>query len=280
MENWPEGSPPLCIAAGETNGAALQGVKWAGLGGWERWLWIAARGKLWHVWGRKPSWVRALSFRTRVLHTPLGRPETPGGLTLPHVSGSGSQAGITVGFDKEMLWNMQTEIPEHEDENPGVFVLFPSLRRLAGGVREALAQVDEQRLYWIPLGAVPRHGKTVLPLDMRIFAYLREKGGVLVVPTQPGISDTLLAALAALLAVPTVCPSSRILDETLGPAGYVHVAEQSVPAWSKAIACGRREGGRAAAAQARRRLGEYNRAGETAQALKAFYTTVAGGIRP
>ncbi|HQH78150.1 MAG TPA: hypothetical protein PK393_02930 [Synergistaceae bacterium] len=246
----------------------------------ERWRHLLRPGALWHFWGGAPSWHALVAFRAKTIHTQWRTTGPWRGLASSFSSQNAREGEVRLwpAFDKQLLWNNGGDAPSVRCGEGGLSVLVPPRRRWVKGVRDAL-RLRGDAVQWIPWGPRPEDFGEELPLSEALYAHWRERGGVLVFPALPEISDGWLAAHGALMAVPVVAAPSPVLDDLLGHGGYIPVdlsRGATVEAWIGALDRVMSSEGRAAAARARQHLELSFSPSSSGEELAALYRRVCG----
>lgn len=167
---------------------------------------------------------------------------------------------IPPAFEMKMSWGAEEDKDPSSEGRPALFLLSGA--------------IDEGRMY----------AESAASLSSMLLDFDRADEGmnllssdncILLLP-QPTSSLSLLAALAALMGVPTVAAGSSSLNELLGEEGYVHLASPSPEDIRSAFSLVLGEGGRSASAFARRNVAESYPPEKGARKLKEIYERLAG----
>lgn len=248
-------------------------ISWRSQDGWERGLTVALRGRMWHLWGQPPRWWPLVRARATTVHSfKIGDGEWQGHPAVFAGTGSLSDRNAWLpAFERDLSWGR----PGEDKGDPVALVAFPvpMVRPDRGvmdfihkGVGVPVVRLSDQT------GAMPGAGSTVDESDA--VRFLSGRSGMLILPGVD-LSLSILAGFASLYGIPTVAPWSPLLDDLLGPGGYIQLKKEP-PSDLPSLAMG--ESGRLAAAAARHRLSEFFSPELSAESLLGVYRTVTGSI--
>ena len=252
------------FAAGGTEVLGIPGLfSWHSLNAMERALIVAAKGKLWHLWGDPPSWWTCIRLRSRTVHTRFDAgKEWKGHPSVLSMSASSGETSIPPVFEMKMTWSASGERGAFREEKTPFFLL-PKASEEEHALFEESAKAVSSRVEF-QNGALDEGIRSLSSGDC-----------ILLLP-RPTLSFALLAGFAALMGVSTVAVASPQMDEILGKEGYVRLSTENSDTVQKALRAALGEGGRSASAFARRHVTESFPSERAAKKLKSLYLTLEG----
>ncbi|PIE54059.1 MAG: hypothetical protein CSA35_07790 [Dethiosulfovibrio peptidovorans] len=249
-------------------------VSWKSLSGFRRARIASTYGQLWHLWGQQPRWWPLVRARSLTVHSLKGGNESWQGHPAEFSSVSEAAEDVNVwrpAFERDLAWGR----PEDDQGEPMALVVFPSsTARPDRSVMDFLSRDFPWPLVKLSDQAGALFGAVGVVSETEAVRFLSNRGRLLVLPGVD-VSTAILAAFASLYGVPTVSPWSPLLDDLLGPDGYIPLRRNELPKPLEVIG----DLGRQAAIQGRHRIHDRCSSRESAETLQNIYRTLSEGRR-
>jgi hypothetical protein len=228
-------------------------LSWRSLTLFERLAVVLFKGRLWHLWGPPPFWWPLVRLRARTVHTSLDEKTDWKGYPTRLFMAAEGESAIRPPFEVKAA---PAGGDRNEDSTPALI-----LAALPGA----------------PLrDAIEESGTPVVSLTELEAAGVFSASGVLFAGNSP--SDALLAACLTTRGIPVLASDTPLLRAVLGQKGFVAAPQgEGKDAWKRALETAMSEGGKAAAANARRFLHERRGSAGAAESLENVYRSAAKG---